>query len=78
MKRVFYIGIAVFGLALASCSKQDIKPTTSSDPVVPLWKSNTNDPNEGVITADPTNEGGITDPVIDGNDQDITDPTIDG
>jgi len=62
MKKVIYIGVAVIGLALVSCSKQDVQPN-SADPVVPTWKANTggnenvNDPNTGS-----SNEGGITDP----------------
>ena len=73
MKKVIYIGIAVVTLGLASCSKQEIQPN-SADPVVPVWKSNTdNDPTVGGNTVEP---GGttITDPEIDGE---ITDPNID-
>ncbi|MFK7786338.1 MAG: hypothetical protein AB8B56_14560 [Crocinitomicaceae bacterium] len=63
MKKVIYIGVAVIGLALVSCNKQDVQPN-SADPVVPTWKANTgggqnvNDPNMGGSS----NEGGITDP----------------
>ena len=75
MKKVIYIGIAVVGLALASCSKQDIQPN-SSDPVVPVWKSNTADPsNGGTVVTEPNGNGTITDPEID--DGTITDPEID-
>ncbi len=64
MKRVIYIGIAVFALGLASCSKQDFQPNTAtSDPVVPVWKSG---------------DGGITDPELGGSGGEvITDPNSD-
>lgn len=64
MKRVIYIGIAVFALGLASCSKQDFQPNSSTnDPQVPVWKSN---------------DGGITDPQLGGGDDGgITDPNND-
>ena len=75
MKKVVYIGILAVGLALVSCSKQDIQPSPS-DPVVPVWKSNTAEPNNGgIVVNDPNGNGTITDPEID--DGTITDPEID-
>jgi len=71
MKRIFYIGIAVFGLALASCSKQDIQPN-SPDPVVPVWKSkNSNSEGGGPVVTEPVGTG------TNSNNTDITDPSID-
>ena len=61
MKKVIYIVFAVFALGLASCAKQDIKPTSSSDTAVPVWKSLDTDVTDPGST---NNEGGggITDP----------------
>lgn len=69
MKKVIYIVIAVFALGLASCSKQDVQPN-SPDPVVPVWKANTNTNDPGTTVTDPG-----TDPVIE-DDGGITDPEI--
>lgn len=62
MKKVIYIIFAVFALGLASCSKQDIQPnTTSSDSEVPVWKSLNSGNDSGSV--DPGLGGGtITDP----------------
>ncbi len=63
MKKILYIGIAVFALGMVSCSKQDVKPNSSSDTVAPIWKSldingdDNTDPQSGS-----SGEGGITDP----------------
>lgn len=68
MKKVLYIGIAIVALGLASCSKQDIQPNSSSDVVVPVWKSNTAD------------DGGVVDPSSNGTNNDgspIVDPNED-
>lgn len=67
MKRVIYIGIAVFALGMVSCSKQDIQPNSTSDTVVPVWKSldtNVTDPELGGSDG----AGGITDPELAGTD----------
>jgi hypothetical protein len=62
MKKLIYIVFAVFALGLASCSKQDIQPnTTSSDSEVPVWKS-----------LNPGNDSGSVDPGLGGGA--ITDP----
>ena len=74
MKRVIYIGIAVFALGMVSCSKQDVTPNSSSDTIVPSWKSfdeGNTDPNAGGTNGGST----ITDPEIDKGQ--ITDPEID-
>jgi hypothetical protein len=62
MKKLIYIVFAVFALGLASCSKQDIQPnTTSSDVEVPVWKSLGNGNDSGL--SDPSvGNGTITDP----------------
>ncbi|MCJ8289848.1 MAG: hypothetical protein HRT58_09310 [Crocinitomicaceae bacterium] len=73
MKRVIYIGMAVFALGMVSCSKQDIQPNSTSETIVPSWKSGDGE------NADPSlgGTGGpvITDPEIDNGE--ITDPEID-
>lgn len=65
MKKLIYIGIALFALGMTSCSKQDIKPNSPSDIVVPTWKSNITDPELNGSTGTSGN-GGITDPELNG------------
>ena len=70
MKRVIYIGIAVFALGMVSCSKQDIQPNSTSDTLVPVWKSddtNVTDPELGG-TDGSLGTGTITDPELGGTD----------
>ena len=62
MKRIIYIGIAVFALGMVSCSKQDIQPNAATDPVVPVWKSDITDPELNGTSG----EGTITDPELNG------------
>lgn len=72
MKKFAYILIALFGIAIASCQKQDIKPV-SGEAVMPTWSSNERGAGEagddsGVTFGDDDNgdvgidNGGITDP----------------
>ena len=78
MKRVIYIGIAVFALGMVSCSKQDVTPNCSSDPIVPSWKSGGGDVTDPELGG---SDGGtlITDPELGGSDGTlITDPELGG
>ncbi len=66
MKKVIYIAFAVFALGMVSCSKQDVSPNSSSESIVPVWKSidNENSTENSTENVDPSinTNGGITDP----------------
>lgn len=66
MKKLIYIGIALFALGMVSCSKQDIRPNSSSDTVVPTWKSSITDPELNGTGSTSTGNGTITDPELNG------------
>ncbi len=67
MKRVFYIIIAVFALVLASCSKQDIQPTSDAQITEPTWRHLGSQASDSEFDPSGTAAGGIT----------ITDPNVD-
>lgn len=66
MKRIIYISIAILGLGLASCSKEDIRPNTveQQSPFSKSSNSNITDPELGG-----TDTGGITDPELSGTEK---------
>lgn len=65
MKKIIYIGIALFALGMTSCSKQDVQPNSPTDTVVPTWKSSITDP-ELNGTSGTSGTGTITDPELNG------------
>ena len=62
MKRVIYIGIAVVALGLASCSKEDIQPNSTSENIVPVWKSLDNENTQPQNNSNSEGGGTIVDP----------------
>ena len=76
MNRILYISIAIIGLVLVSCSKQEIAPNSTNTLEVPTWSDERSTESEGDDTH-------VDDPTIDdandnGNDDGaITDPNND-
>lgn len=77
MKKLVIISLAVFGLGIVSCQKQDIAPNSGETMELPVWEESAR---HGDSDASDDNEGGgigaITDP-NDENDNPITDPNDD-
>lgn len=77
MKRIIYIVIALFGLGMASCSKQEINPISNDTLVAPEWSSNergTGDAAEGDDSGSTSGDNGSNSST---GDNDITDPNND-
>ena len=77
MKKLVIISLAVFGLGIVSCQKQDITPNSGEGMELPVWEESAR---HGDSDASSGTEGGdigaITDP-NDENDNPITDPNDD-
>jgi len=69
MKKIIYIGFALFAFGMTSCNKQDIQPNANGTAQEPVWKSSSDDDgveDGGVITGGGAEEGGtIVDPNTD-------------
>ena len=63
MKKVLYIGVAILGLTVVSCQKQEIKPISSTENT-PEWKSVSEENKD-------SEKNGLNDPTL------ITDPNND-
>ena len=72
MKKIFIISIAIFGLGIVSCQKQEIAPN-SGEVTLPEWEesarigdNDNDDDGRGTV-------GGITDPFDENDDTDAND-----
>jgi hypothetical protein len=65
MKRIVYISFILAGMAVVSCSKEQIRPIADSTGEVPVWKSSKSSTDDSNSTTGGT--GTITDP---NNDRD--------
>jgi hypothetical protein len=66
MKKLTIIALALLGLGVVSCQKEDIRPNSANNVSVPVWEEDNNnarlgESNEG-STEDPGTPGEITDP----------------
>lgn len=60
MKRVIHIAFVIVGLLVVSCSKENIRPVSTENEVVPEWRSASAPDLDNGST--PNGPGSITDP----------------
>lgn len=65
MKKFIYISLVATGFILASCSKENIRPTCQKTDDAPVWRTSNSAESDDENSSD--GNGGITDP---NNDKD--------